>query len=146
MTSPADPVAALYQAVIVDHGKRPRHRGGLAAATHTGAVDNPLCGDEVTLRLRVDAAGRIAEVAHDGHGCALSIAAASVLSERLLGATPDAARALAARLSTLVEEPPGAPIDPALGDLAAFAGVREFRSRRVCATLVCRALSAALDG
>lgn len=132
----------LYQALIVDHDRAPRHHGPLAGATHAATVDNPLCGDVVTLHLILDG-DTIRAAAFEGHGCALSRAAASLLTTRAPLTTADA-RALAATFQAFVDAPPDTPPDPTLGDLAAFAGVRRFRSRRACATLPFRALLAAL--
>ncbi len=139
-------VAALYQAVIVLHDRAPRNRGALAAPTHAATVDNPLCGDVVTVQLQVDG-GVIRDVAFDGHGCALSRAAASIMTTRLRDADVTAARALAAVFARFVRADVDADTDDGatLGDLAAFAGVRRFRSRQACATLPFRALVAALD-
>ena len=139
-----DSIRALYQQVIVDHGAHPRHRGALAHPTHAAELDNPLCGDVVALQLAVDG-DRIADVAHAGHGCTLSIAAASLLAELLIGRSLADARALAAELEAMIAEPPGVPDRAqALGSLAVLAGVREFRSRRACATLAARALLRAI--
>jgi len=136
-----DELRQLYQAIIVDHSKAPRHRGPLPGATHEATVDNPLCGDEVTLRLVVDGddGGRIRAAAFEGRGCAVSQAAASVLVTRLAGVDLDEARALVDRFASFVGEPPEAAVPAELGDLGAFAGVRAFRSRQVCATLVAQA-------
>jgi nitrogen fixation NifU-like protein len=128
-----DAVRDLYQAIIVEHGKSPRHRGPLPGATHEASVDNPLCGDRITLRLIVDD-GAIRSAAYEAQGCTLSLAAASLLATRLGGASLADARALIDRFAAFVREPPGSPV-PELGDLAAFAGVREFKSRQSCATL-----------
>jgi hypothetical protein len=87
----SDPIRELYRQLIVEHGKHPHHRGALAHATHAATVDNPMCGDVVTLQLVVDG-DRITEVAHDGHGCALSIAASSVLADRLIDLSLDSGR------------------------------------------------------
>ena len=136
----------LYQAVIVDHDRAPRHHGPLAGATHAATADNPLCGDVVTLHLRIED-GVIRDVSFEGRGCSLSRAAASILSTMLAGRDLDYARALASAFEAFVHAPPDAPPDapaaPALGDLAAFSGVRRLRSRRACATLALRALAAA---
>lgn len=136
-------VDALYQAVILDHSKHPRRGGPLPDATHQAAFDNPLCGDAVTVQLVIGAGGVIADARHHGHGCALSIAAASVLCERLVGITIADARALIERFERVVTPGGEIPGDE-LGELAAFAGVRQFRSRRTCATLPFRALAQAL--
>jgi nitrogen fixation NifU-like protein len=129
-----DAVRQLYQAIIVEHSKSPRRQGPLPGATHEATVDNPLCGDRVTLRLLVDG-DRLRDVAFEAQGCALSIAAASLLATALAGAGLAAARELVERFTAFVGDPPGAPTRPDLGDLTAFAGVREFRSRQPCATL-----------
>lgn len=143
MSDPGD-LDALYQAVIVDHDRAPRNHGPLSGATHAATIDNPLCGDVVTLHLRLDG-GVIREVTFEGRGCSLSRAAASILTTMLAGRELAAARALAAAFEAFVQAAPDAPAAaPELGDLAAFAGVRRFRSRRACATLPLRALAAAV--
>ena len=137
----------LYQAVIVDHDRAPRHHGPLAGATHHATADNPLCGDTVTLHLHLED-GVIRGLSFEGRGCSLSRAAASILTTMLAGRDLASARALSAEFEAFVHAAPDAPLDPAaaaaLGELAAFAGVRRFRSRRACATLPLRALAAAL--
>ena len=133
----------LYQAVILDHDRAPRRYGPLAGATHTATADNPLCGDMVTLHLRIED-GAIRDVSFEGRGCSLSRAASSMIATMLAGRDLASARALSAAFEAFVQAAPDAPVDAAdLGDLAAFAGVRRFRSRRACATLPLRALAAA---
>jgi len=134
----------LYQATIVEHDRSPKNQGPLPGATHEATIDNPLCGDVVTVRLRLDDAGRVAEIRFEGHGCALSRAAASIMTTRAAGHDAAALRALAGAFEAFTREPPDAPVPDDLGDLAAFAGVRAFKSRRACATLPFRALVAAL--
>ena len=150
----------LYQAVIVDHDRAPRHEGPLAGATCSGTADNPLCGDVVTLHLRIEG-DVIREVGFEGRGCSLSRAAASILTTMLAGRELASARALGAAFEAFVQAKPEAPAGggvgggggggggvgagaPDLGELVAFAGVRRFRSRRACATLPLRALAAAV--
>jgi len=140
-----DSVRQLYQAIIIDHGQSPRHHGALPGATHEATVDNPLCGDQVTLRLVVEG-DRIRAAGFEGQGCTLSQAAASLLATRLTGAAIDDARALVDRFTAFVREPAGAPVPEELGDLGAFAGVREFKSRQPCATLVALAFTRATGG
>lgn len=134
----------LYQATIVDHDRAPRNAGALADATHQATVDNPLCGDVVTVQAKI-VDGAIAEIAHDGRGCALSRAAASIMTTMVRGRTIRDAQQLAAAFEHCIQSPPDAAIVDELGDLRAFAGVRRFRSRRVCASLPFRALIKALD-
>ena len=136
---------ALYPALIVEHDRNPRHRGELAGATHRATVDNPLCGDVVTVELVVDA-GQIRAIACHGDGCALARAAASLMAVRLTDAPVAAVADLVASFAQLVSAPLDAPVPDALGDLAAFRGLRAVRSRRGCATLPFRALTAALAG
>lgn len=136
-------VDQLYQATIVDHDRAPRHWGRLVDATHRATLDNPLCGDVVTIELAL-ADGAIRELRFEGRGCALSRAAASIMATQVRALTPAAAAALAAAFEQFVRDPPDAAVPDALGELGAFAGVRRFRSRRGCATLPFRALLQAL--
>ncbi len=137
----------LYQATIVDHDRAPRNAGVLADPTHQAAVDNPLCGDTVTLRARV-IDGVIRDIAFEARGCALSRAAASIMTTMVHGRTAEQSRELAAAFERFVQSAPDAAVSDELdelGELRAFAGVRRFRSRRVCALLGFRALLRALD-
>lgn len=136
-------VRALYQALIVEHDRAPRNQGPLPGATHQATLDNPLCGDEVTMRLVV-AGDRVADARFEARGCALCRAAASMLTARLIGRPVAELPALAAAFEAFVAAEPGAAVAKELGELTAFAGVRAVRSRRVCATLPFRALLAAL--
>ena len=155
-------VRALYQAVIVDHDRAPLNHGPLADATAHATVDNPLCGDVVTVHVRRDVAAataaaaddddRIGAIAFEARGCALCRAAASIMTGQVQGRRVADARALAARFEAYVRGPapaasaaePADAADADLGELTAFAGVRAFRSRQACATLPFRALLAAL--
>jgi nitrogen fixation NifU-like protein len=135
----------LYQAVIVEHDRAPRNHGPLPGATHEATVDNPLCGDVVTMRAVVEG-GVVRAVAFECRGCALARASGSIATTRALGATPAELRELASAFARFVCEAPDAPMPAGLGELAAFAGVRKIKSRRTCATLALRALVAALAG
>jgi nitrogen fixation NifU-like protein len=134
---------ALYQAVIVKHDREPFHEGPLPHATHIATMDNPLCGDVVTIRFVV-AAGVIVDAAFEAHGCALARAGASMVTARAIGVAPAVVEALAAVVEQVVNAVPDAPIPPGLGELEAFVGVRTFKSRRTCACLAFRAAEAAL--
>lgn len=135
--------ATLYHPLILQHDRHPHGEHPLPDATHQAALDNPLCGDQVTMRLRVQD-GRIAEAAFEARGCAVSRAAASLWTQRLAGCTVTEATALLARYAHFCAEPPEAPLDEELGDLTALAGVRAVKTRRLCATLASRALQQAL--
>lgn len=134
----------LYQATIVDHDRHPRNARALPGATHEATIDNPLCGDVVTLRAII-ADGAIAELAFEAHGCALSRAAASIMTTMVQHRSLHDAQQLAAAFEHCVQSSPEAAIPDELGELRVFAGVRRFRSRRVCALLPFRALRRALD-
>jgi nitrogen fixation protein NifU and related proteins len=80
----------MYQETILQHYRSPRNFGPLSDAQYTGEESNPLCGDHITMRLKVDPATRkVAEVRFEGDGCAISVASASMLTERVLGLTMD---------------------------------------------------------
>ena len=144
----------LYGEVILDHNRRPRNFGRLPGASHSAVGHNPLCGDRVTVDLRV-AEGRIEEIGFEGVGCAISTASASMMTEALRGKSLAEARQLFESFHALVTRAPtaGAADDAAgdadggaaeLGKLAAFAGVGEFPMRVKCATLAWHAVQSAL--
>ena len=139
----SQPVDELYQATIVAHDRAPHHHGTLPDATHAATVDNPLCGDVVTVQARV-VDGVIHDIAFEGRGCALSRAAASIMTTMVHGRSIADSQELASAFTRFVQTPPDAAVPDELGELRAFAGVRRFRSRRVCALLAFRALSHAL--
>jgi nitrogen fixation NifU-like protein len=146
--SPA--LARLYQDTILEHNARPRNCGELPDATHEASAHNPLCGDQVTLRLRLDGE-RITAARFVGDGCALSRASASLLTLRVAGSkegedglSREAALSLAAALRRSVSPEYRGEDDEELGELAALGGVRSVPSRRRCATLPWEALEAAL--
>src|SRR5437868_6573436 len=84
----------LYQDIILDHSRHPRHFGALADATHSHEGFNPLCGDKVKVYLAVDGQGRIADASFEGRGCAISVASASLMTEMLQGRTVEEAEDL----------------------------------------------------
>ena len=134
----------LYQEVILDHNRRPRNFHALADASHSAEGYNPLCGDRLTLYLKV-ADGVVTDVAFEGAGCAISKASASLMTDAVKGKTIAEAQALFDRFHRMVTTPPEQPVED-LGKLSALAGVREFPVRVKCATLAWHALVAALEG
>lgn len=140
----------LYQEVILDHHKKPRNFRALDGASCRAEGDNPLCGDHVTVYLELEG-DVVKDIGIQGSGCALCMAAASMMTERLKGKTRAEAEALGRVFHELVtgEPPPVAEKEesaPGLGELAVFAGVREFPVRVKCATLPWHTFSAALAG
>jgi len=142
------PVEDLYQAIILDHSRRPRNFGPLADADHEASGRNPLCGDEVTLRIRMEG-DTIADVRFEGSGCAISKASASVMTAAVKGHTGEEALVLFERFHHLLTNhaaPAPEPADtPLPSSLAAFAGVARFPMRVKCASLAWHALRSALQ-
>ncbi|MBI1319989.1 MAG: SUF system NifU family Fe-S cluster assembly protein [Candidatus Hydrogenedens sp.] len=135
------------EALIIDHNRRPRNYGKLDDADCRMVAFNPLCGDRYEIFLRLDDVGRIAQANFTGDGCAVSKAAASVMTEVLPGKTEVEAAALFEAFRAMITSEPDSPFDAeGLGTLAVFAGVRNFPIRIKCATLPWRAALAALHG
>ncbi len=134
----------LYQDVILDHYRRPRNHRALGDANRRAEGFNPLCGDQLTLYVRVRH-GVIEEVSFEGSGCAISTASASLLTESIRGKTEREAEALFSHFRELVTQDDVTP-HPGLGKLEVLAGVREFPVRVKCATLAWHTLRAALAG
>lgn len=130
----------LYRDVILDHHKRPRNFRALEGGRRAEGA-NPLCGDRLTVYLRV-ANETIQDAAFQGSGCAIAIAAASLMTERVKGRTLAEAEALFEQFRQMIAAPADAPVAD-LGDLSALAGVRRFPVRLKCATLPWEALRAA---
>jgi nitrogen fixation NifU-like protein len=141
-----DDLRDLYQDVILDHGRRPRHGARLAAYDATARGDNPLCGDRVQVWVQHGPDGRVARTGFEARGCAISIASADLMAEVAAGRTDAELRALAAQFRTLARTGTVPGDDTALERLRPLAGVHEFPSRIKCATLAWHALVAALDG
>ena len=142
-------LAELYQQLILDHNKSPRNRGRLEPPARSSEGYNPLCGDRITLyvRLKDDV---IEDIAFHGSGCAISTAAASLMTQSLKGRPVADARILFEKFHRLVTGEGGGTGDddegePKLGKLEAFMGVRQFPARVKCATLAWHTLNAALD-
>ncbi len=143
-TSPPEPkLTALYQELILDHYRRPRNKGTLAQATHAVSLNNPLCGDEIDLQLRVDG-DVIKDVGFVGRGCSISQASASMMTQLLKDRTVPQALALADRMTAMMHGDEAAARDKSLGELRALAGVAKFPVRIKCALLPWNALTDAV--
>ena len=134
-----------YQEIILDHSRHPRHHGACAGESHGAQADNPTCGDEVAVHLRLSPEGRVEEATFTGQGCALSQASASLLTAKVCGLTAAEALAKARQVERLFG---GAALSEAeleaLGDLRALEGAAQFPQRVKCATLAWHALEQAL--
>jgi nitrogen fixation NifU-like protein len=139
----------LYQDIILDHGRHPRNFRKIERPTHFAHGHNPLCGDRVTVYLSLDG-DRIADVAFEGRGCAISTAAASLMTEVLKGKTIEEARALFAQFHTRVTGGEAAALPETLAEdaerLEPLTGVKAYPARVKCATLSWHAFEAALKG
>jgi len=133
----------LYQEVIFDHNRKPRNFHEMPEANYSADGHNPLCGDQLTVYLRVSD-DRIEDVSFVGHGCAISTASASLMTEAVKGRSIDEIEALFRDVHTLLtdQQPP----DRDFGKLIALSGVREFPVRVKCATLAWHTLHNALAG
>jgi nitrogen fixation NifU-like protein len=134
----------LYQEVILDHNKRPRNFRVMEDANHRADGHNPLCGDRVTVFVRL-AGDRIEDVSFQGSGCAISKASASLMTDSVKGQSLGDVDTLFQGFQLMVTSPSDMDVETdSLGKLAVFAGVREFPSRVKCASLAWHALRAAL--
>ncbi|HYE76965.1 MAG TPA: SUF system NifU family Fe-S cluster assembly protein [bacterium] len=136
----------LYQELILDHNKHPRNFGPLPDADRQAEGHNPLCGDNVTVYLKLGD-GTLEDIHFEGSGCAISTASASLMTEALKGKSPAEAAILFDKFHHMVI---GEQVDfdapPALDKLEAFAGVSEFPVRVKCASLAWHTMMAALEG
>jgi nitrogen fixation NifU-like protein len=129
--------ADIYQALIMQRARTPRHAGKPARFEAEGQGDNPLCGDKIHLYVAGD------EIFHDSRGCAIMTASADLMADAVAGLSAPQIADLRAAFEAVVQS--GEP-DPSIGDLNALAGVSAYRSRIRCATLPWMALTNALEG
>jgi nitrogen fixation protein NifU and related proteins len=137
----------LYRDVILDHNRHPRNfgrlDGGAAGELRRAEGHNPLCGDRLSVFVRMDGEC-VADIRFEGSGCAISTASASLMTEAVKGRDRAAVRALFEKVHALLTRPDAEPA-AGLGKLAALGGVREFPVRVKCATLCWHTLNAALE-
>ena len=132
----------LYRDVILDHNRRPRNFGALEAADASVEGFNPMCGDRLTVRLKLDD-DKISDIRFEGQGCAISTASASMMTEAVKGRTRTDALRLFDRVHQLLTDDAAPPAEE-LGKLAALSGVREYPARVKCASLCWHTLASAL--
>lgn len=145
MSTPgSDPrLAALYQELILDHYRRPRNKGALTTATSKASLRNPLCGDEVDVQVEMRD-GRVGDVRFGGHGCSISQASASMMTELVKGRTPEEVHALGERFAAMIRGDAEAATDKLLGQARALAGVARFPTRVRCAMIAWEAMARAV--
>ena len=136
-------LSALYQELILDHYRRPRNKGVLAAATGSASLRNPLCGDEVDVHVEVRD-GKVADVRFSGRGCSISQASASMMTELVKGQTPEEVHALGERFAAMIRGDAEAASDEVLGQARALSGVSRFPTRVRCAMIAWEAMARAV--
>jgi nitrogen fixation NifU-like protein len=133
----------LYQEVMLDHSRHPHNYGVMADATRKAEGYNPLCGDQLTLYLKLEG-DKIQDIRFEGHGCAISKSSASVMTDIVKGKSKTEATALFEKFRLLVTDPAAVKVEET-DKLAIFSGVSEFPTRVKCAVLSWHTLKSALD-
>ena len=145
-----DDVRELYQEVILDHGKNPRNFRQLEDANCEAQGNNPLCGDRLTVYLKVDEDRLICDATFEGRGCAISMASASMMTQIVCGKTVSQVQYLFDKFHKLctgeIEEFPQDEFADDVDKLRVMSGVRQFPMRVKCATLGWHTMNAAVSG
>lgn len=132
----------LYRRVIMDHYKNPRNRGTLDEESVTINLNNPTCGDRISLQLQV-VDGKVTDAKFSGEGCSISMSSASMMTEAVKGKSFDEALTMADKFSALMK---GEPVEfEELEDIEALSGVNKFPARIKCATLAWNALRKGIE-
>jgi nitrogen fixation protein NifU and related proteins len=137
------PLQSLFQEVILDHYKRPRNRGQMEDPTAVVHMNNPTCGDEVVLRVKLEN-DTIVDARFEGSGCSISQASISMMTQLLKGKSTQDAVIVMRRFTEMMHGDAEAARDKQLGDLRTLAGVSKFAARVKCALLGWNALEEAL--
>jgi len=136
----------LYQQVIIEHNKKPRNYGDLETCTHHAHGLNPLCGDDIVLKVVVQD-GLVQDIRFQGHGCAISKASCSLMTVNVKGKPVADAEVLVEQFRAMIRGTLDTATDPnVLGRLSLFQGVRDLPSRVKCAVLPWATLHSALHG
>ena len=141
----ASDLSDLYQEILLEHNRRPRNFRTLDDPTHQADGFNPLCGDQISLQLKVGD-DKVHDVGFQGHGCAISRASASMLTQAVKGATSDETMAMFDEFHKMLTEPDAELDIDLLGDLEMLGGVIAYPTRIKCAILAWHTLKAAMDG
>lgn len=142
-----DRIKQLYQELILDHNRNPRNFKELQPHSQHADGHNPLCGDKLTVYLRLSDAGVIEDVSFIGDGCAISKASASMMTTAVKGKTLAEAETLFTEFHDMSTGRLDIATQPHhLGKLAVFSGVRDLPARVKCATLSWHTLHAAMHG
>lgn len=136
----------LYQEVIAEHNKNPRNFRWMKDANRMAVGVNPLCGDKLTVYMKVDDNDLVTDVSFEGSGCAISVSSASIMTQMLKGKKIEEAERLFNNFHEAVTKEDQQPDLEALGKIAVLAGVKAYPSRVKCATLSWHTMHAALEG
>ncbi|MFD0716441.1 Fe-S cluster assembly sulfur transfer protein SufU [Paenibacillus sp. GCM10027626] len=131
----------LYRRVIMDHYKNPRNRGTMDADSVTINLNNPTCGDRISLQLQLED-GKVKQAKYTGEGCSISMSSASMMTEAVKGKSLDEALALADNFSSFIK---GESVEFDYEDIEALSGVSKFPARIKCATLAWNALRKGIE-
>ena len=139
----------LYQEIILDHGKNPRNLGKFDNYNKDAKGNNPLCGDNVHIYLRLNENKKVEDIAFEGHGCAISMASASIMTDMVRGKEEKEVKEIVADFLGMIKEKDSLETNILKDDektkLMSLSGVKQYPMRVKCATLSWHTLTSALD-
>ena len=139
----------LYQEIILDHGKNPRNLGKFDNYNKDAKGNNPLCGDNVHVYLRLNENKKVEDIAFEGHGCAISMASASIMTDMVRGKEEKEVKEIVTDFLGMIKEKDSLETNILKEDektkLMSLSGVKQYPMRVKCATLSWHTLTSALD-
>ena len=139
----------LYQEIILDHGKNPRNLGKFDNYNKDAKGNNPLCGDNVHVYLRLNENKKVEDIAYEGHGCAISMASASIMTDMVRGKEEKEVKEIVTDFLGMIKEKDSLETNILKDDektkLMSLSGVKQYPMRVKCATLSWHTLTSALD-
>ena len=139
----------LYQGIILDHGKNPRNLGKFDNYNKDAKGNNPLCGDNVHVYLRLNENKKVEDIAFEGHGCAISMASASIMTDMVRGKEEKEVKEIVTDFLGMIKEKDSLETNILKDDektkLMSLSGVKQYPMRVKCATLSWHTLTSALD-
>ena len=139
----------LYQEIILDHGKNPRNLGKFDNYNKDAKGNNPLCGDNVHVYLRLNENKKVEDIAFEGHGCAISMASASIMTDMVRGKEEKEVKEIVSDFLGMIKEKDSLETNILKDDektkLMSLSGVKQYPMRVKCATLSWHTLTSALD-
>ena len=139
----------LYQEIILAHGKNPRNLGKFDNYNKDAKGNNPLCGDNVHVYLRLNENKKVEDIAFEGHGCAISMASASIMTDMVRGKEEKEVKEIVSDFLGMIKEKDSLETNILKDDektkLMSLSGVKQYPMRVKCATLSWHTLTSALD-